>query len=375
MAELEIRGLTKVFPGGVRALDGLDLNIQDGEFFALLGPSGCGKTTLLRSIAGLETPNSGQIHIGGRDVTRLPPAARDVAMVFQDYALYPHMTVADNIAYPLKVRRVGRKERREIAESVGRSLQIQGAMLDRRPGQLSGGQQQRVALARAIAYQPRVFLFDEPLSNLDARLRLEARTFLKQLQRELGVTTVYVTHDQAEALALADRMAVMDQGRIRQLDTPSNCFLRPANTFVAAFIGSTPMNLLPAKVQDGGLEVAGQKVMIPEAIRAQVRVGDPVILGVRPEYVSVSPTELPDSLAGTVRVLENLGVDSLVTVEVGDLRVQATVPEERVPAVGDRVWLAPDQRRLLAYRQADGEQVGAPTVALSDTPALVPGAG
>jgi len=375
MADLEIRGLTKIFPGGMRALDGLDLHVQDGEFFALLGPSGCGKTTLLRSIAGLETPNSGQIHIGGRDVTRLPPAARDVAMVFQDYALYPHMTVADNIAYPLKVRRVGRKERREIAESVGRSLQIQGAMLDRRPGQLSGGQQQRVALARAIAYRPRVFLFDEPLSNLDARLRLEARTFLKQLQRELGVTTVYVTHDQAEALALADRMAVMDQGRIRQLDTPSNCFLRPANTFVAAFIGSTPMNLLPAKVQDGGLEVAGQKVMIPEAIRAQVRVGDPVILGVRPEYVSVSPTELPDSLAGTVRVLENLGVDSLVTVEVGDLRVQATVPEERVPAVGDRVWLAPDQRRLLAYRQADGEQVGAPTVALSDTPALVPGAG
>jgi len=374
MADLEIRGLTKIFPGGMRALDGLDLQIQDGEFFALLGPSGCGKTTLLRSIAGLETPNSGQIHIGGRDVTRLPPAARDVAMVFQDYALYPHMTVADNIAYPLKVRRVGRKERRETAESVGRSLQIQGAILDRRPGQLSGGQQQRVALARAIAYQPRVFLFDEPLSNLDARLRLEARTFLKQLQRELGVTTVYVTHDQAEALALADRMAVMDQGRIRQLDTPSNCFLRPANTFVAAFIGSTPMNLLPATVQDGKFEVAGQKVMIPETIRAQVSAGDTVILGVRPEYVSVSPTELPDSLTGTVRVLENLGVDSLVTVEVGDLRVQATVPEERVPAVGDRIWLAPDQRRLLAYRQDDGEQVGAPKVAQSDAPALVPGA-
>jgi multiple sugar transport system ATP-binding protein len=374
MADLEIRGLTKIFPGGMRALDGLDLQIQDGEFFALLGPSGCGKTTLLRSIAGLETPNSGQIRIGGRDVTRLPPAARDVAMVFQDYALYPHMTVADNIAYPLKIRRVGRKERREAAESVGRSLQIQGAMLDRRPGQLSGGQQQRVALARAIAYRPHVFLFDEPLSNLDARLRLEARTFLKQLQRELGVTTVYVTHDQAEALALADRMAVMDQGRIRQLDTPSNCFLRPANTFVAAFIGSTPMNLLPATVQDGKFEVAGQKVMIPETIRAQVSVGDTVILGVRPEYVSVSPTELPDSLTGTVRVLENLGVDSLVTIEVGDLRVQATVPEERVPAVGDRIWLAPDQRRLLAYRQDDGEQVGAPTVAQSDAPALVPGA-
>ena len=374
MADLEIRGLTKVFPGGVRALDELSLHIEDGEFFALLGPSGCGKTTLLRSIAGLETPNSGKILIGGRDVTRRPPGARDLAMVFQDYALYPHMTVADNIAYPLKVRGVGRKERRDTAESVGRSLQIQGAMLDRRPGQLSGGQQQRVALARSIAYRPHVFLFDEPLSNLDARLRLEARTFLKQLQRDLGVTTVYVTHDQAEALALADRMAVMDQGRIRQLDTPSNCFLRPANTFVAAFIGSTPMNLLLATVQEGTFEVAGQKVMIPEAIRAKVSVGDTVILGVRPEYVSVSPTELPGSLTGTVRVLENLGVDSLVTVEVGDLRVQATVPEERVPAVGDRIWLAPDQRRLLAYRQDDGEQVGAPTVAQSDAPALVPGA-
>ncbi|HEY5436301.1 MAG TPA: ABC transporter ATP-binding protein [Candidatus Limnocylindrales bacterium] len=375
MADLEIRGLTKVFPGGVRALDELSLHIEDGEFFALLGPSGCGKTTLLRSIAGLETPNSGKILIGGRDVTRLPPGARDLAMVFQDYALYPHMTVADNIAYPLKVRRVGRKERRETAESVGRSLQIEGAMLDRRPGQLSGGQQQRVALARSIAYRPRVFLFDEPLSNLDARLRLEARTFLKQLQQDLGITTVYVTHDQAEALALADRMAVMHQGHIRQLDTPSNCFLRPANIFVAGFIGSTPMNLLPATVQDGGLDVAGRKVPIPEAIRAHVRVGDAVILGARPEYVSVSPTELPDSLAGTVRVLENLGVDSLITVEVGDLLVKATVPEEQVPAVGDRVWLAPDQRRLLAYRQDDGEQVGAPPVALSDVPALVPAAG
>ena len=375
MADLEIRGLTKVFPGGVRALDELSLHIEDGEFFALLGPSGCGKTTLLRSIAGLETPNSGKILIGGRDVTRLPPGARDLAMVFQDYALYPHMTVADNIAYPLKVRGVGRKERRDTAESVGRSLQIQGAMLDRRPGQLSGGQQQRVALARSIAYRPHVFLFDEPLSNLDARLRLEARTFLKQLQRDLGVTTVYVTHDQAEALALADRMAVMEQGRIRQLDTPSNCFLRPANIFVAGFIGSTPMNLLPATVQDGGLEVAGRKLLIPDAIRAQAKVGDAVILGARPEYVSVSPTELPDSLGGIVRVLENLGVDSLVTVEVGDLLVKATVPEERVPAVGDQVWLQPTQGRLLVYRQDDGEQVGAPPVAPIEAPAPAPQAG
>jgi multiple sugar transport system ATP-binding protein len=359
MADLEIRGLTRVFPGGVRALDNLDLHIRDGEFFALLGPSGCGKTTLLRSIAGLERPDAGQILIGGRDVTRLPPGARDLAMVFQDYALYPHMTVAENIAYPLKIRRVGRKERRQTAESVGGSLQIKGGMLDRRPGQLSGGQQQRVALARAIAYRPRVFLFDEPLSNLDARLRLEARTFLKQLQRDLGVTTVYVTHDQAEALALADRMAVMERGHVRQLDTPSNCFLRPANMFVAGFIGSTPMNLLPATVRDGGCDVAGQRLALPEIVQGQVHSGEAVVLGIRPEYADVSPVEVAGSLSGPVRVLENLGVDSLVTIEVGDLRVQATTPEDCVPALGDRVWLVPDQRRLLVYRADDGERIAA----------------
>src|SRR6266540_4070418 len=246
MAAVTLRGLTKEFPGGVRALDALDLSIVDGEFFALLGPSGCGKTTLLRTIAGLEAPSAGEVRIGDRTVTALPPGARNVAMVFQDYALFPHMTVVDNIAYPLRIRRQPRPERTAHAREVGGQLGLDGLMA-RRPAQLSGGQQQRVALARAVACQPTVFLFDEPLSNLDARLRLEARTFLKRLQRDLAVTTVFVTHDQAEALALADRIAVMEAGRIRQLGTPREVFLRPANTFVANFIGSTPMNLRPGR--------------------------------------------------------------------------------------------------------------------------------
>ncbi|MEN3359295.1 MAG: multiple sugar transport system ATP-binding protein, partial [Mycobacteriales bacterium] len=242
MADLTLTGVSKVYPGGVRAVDGLDLSVADGEFFALLGPSGCGKTTLLRTIAGLEVPTAGRLSIGDRDVTSLPPGRRDVAMVFQDYALFPHMTVRDNIAYPLRIRRVGRAERHAQAAETASGLSL-GALLERRPAELSGGQQQRAALARAIVSHPALFLFDEPLSNLDARLRLEARTFLKRLQRDLGVTTVFVTHDQAEALALADRIAVMEAGRIRQLGTPKQVFHRPANLFVAGFIGSTPMNL------------------------------------------------------------------------------------------------------------------------------------
>ena len=263
MPGIEIRSITKVFPGGVTALDSLDLSIEDGEFFALLGPSGCGKTTLLRTIAGLETATSGQITIGERDVTPLAPGARNVAMVFQDYALYPHMTVRDNIAYPLKVKGMHRAQRAAEAESAGANLSL-SQLMERRPGQLSGGQQQRVALARAIATRPDAFLFDEPLSNLDARLRLEARSFLKQLQRELGTTAVFVTHDQSEALALADRMAVMESGIIRQVGTPSELFHRPANVFVAGFIGSTPMNLIPGTVSGSGVEFDGGVFTVDE---------------------------------------------------------------------------------------------------------------
>ncbi|MDF2708834.1 MAG: ATP-binding cassette protein [Nonomuraea muscovyensis] len=306
MAAIELRGLTKVYPGGVRALDALDLVIPDGEFFALLGPSGCGKTTLLRTIAGLETATGGSVVIGERDVTGVQPGGRDVAMVFQDYALFPHMDVTDNIAYPLRT-------------------------------------------------QAQAFLFDEPLSNLDARLRLEARTFLKKLQRELGVTTVFVTHDQAEALAMADRMAVMEAGHIRQIGTPAEVFQRPANTFVAGFIGSTPMNLLDGVAHGGTLEVAGCALPVPTSAEGLLADGEKIVYGVRPEYNAYAAEPAADALGGKVVIMENLGASHLVTLDVNDVMVQAIVPEGREPAIGDQGWAVPRRDRALVYR--DGELV------------------
>ncbi|MEU5940843.1 ABC transporter ATP-binding protein [Micromonospora sp. NPDC047548] len=360
MSAITMRELTKVYPNGVRALDALDLEIADGEFFALLGPSGCGKTTLLRTIAGLEVASGGSVRIGDRAVTNLPPGKRDVAMVFQDYALFPHMTVQDNIAYPLRIKKVDRRGRAEKAAQTADELGL-SALLQRRPGQLSGGQQQRVALARAMACHPQVFLLDEPLSNLDARLRLEARTFLKRLQRELGVTTVFVTHDQAEALALADRIAVMEGGRIRQVGTPTEVFRRPANTFVAGFIGSTPMNLVDAEVHDGELAVAGARLPVPEDTR--VTSGEKLVYGVRPEYLDYSAEPVPGALSGQVVVVENLGSFSLVSLDLpsGDAAggpgtsLQVVVPEGREPEPGDTGWVVPRPGRSLLYR--DGELV------------------
>ncbi|WP_327091932.1 ABC transporter ATP-binding protein [Nonomuraea sp. NBC_01738] len=340
---ITLDALTKIFPGGVRALDAIDLTIADGEFFALLGPSGCGKTTLLRTIAGLEIPTSGRVHIDGADVTALPPGRRDIAMVFQDYAIFPHMSVAENIAYPLRIKKTPRAERTRKATEVAARLSLTELLL-RRPAQLSGGQQQRVALARAIACHPAAFLFDEPLSNLDARLRLEARTFLKRLQRDLAVTTVFVTHDQAEALALADRIAVMSHGRMIQIGTPADIFQRPATTFVASFIGSTPMNLLPATFRDGALHVAG-------AVRAGapgLTGGDDLLYGVRPEYMTLSATERGDGIPGTVAVHENLGTGVLVTLEADGLLIQAVAPEGDEPPLGTRRWAVP--ARSLLYR-------------------------
>ena len=337
--KVTLEEVTKVFDGGVRALDGLSLEIADGEFFALLGPSGCGKTTLLRTIAGLETASSGRIHIGERDVTRLPPGDRDVAMVFQDYALFPHMTVVDNIAYPLRIKKVRRAERRAAAAQTGAGLSL-AEFMDRRPAQLSGGQQQRVALARAMAARPTVFLFDEPLSNLDARLRLEARTFLKKLQHDLGVTTVFVTHDQAEALALADRIAIMAEGKIKQIGTPREIFQRPANTFVAAFIGSTPMNLLDGAwyAQATGADLPGE-----------------VVVGIRPEYL-----EEGAGIEGQVSIVENLGTSSLVTLATSGPSVQVTVPEGREPELGSTMRVAPRPGRVLVYRADNGELIDVP---------------
>ncbi|GAA3515834.1 ABC transporter ATP-binding protein [Actinocatenispora rupis] len=351
MAGIGLSGVTKTYPGGVTAVDGLDLTVHDGEFFALLGPSGCGKTTLLRTIAGLEQASAGTVSIGDRDVTRLAPGQRDVAMVFQDYALFPHMTVLDNIAYPLRVKRIPRAARHDRAREVGAGLDLADLMA-RRPAELSGGQQQRVALARAVVAHPKAFLFDEPLSNLDARLRLSARTFLKRLQRDLGITTVFVTHDQAEALAMADRIAVMDAGRIRQVGTPREVFGRPATSFVAHFIGSTPMNLLDATVTGGRLTLAAGTLPCPADLPDDTR----VTVGIRPEYLTYSKDPVEDALAGTVGIVEHLGSSSLVTLETdGAAPVGVVVEEGAEPEPGTRGWAVPRPGRVLLYRAGGGD--------------------
>lgn len=362
MATIDLAGLSTVYPGGVRAVDQLDLAIGDGEFFALLGPSGCGKTTLLRTIAGLEHSSEGSVSIDGVDVTRVESGKRKVAMVFQDYALFPHMSVSDNIAYPLKVRHTAKTERYRVAAETAEELSLHG-LLERRPAQLSGGQQQRVALARAIASRGTVLLLDEPLSNLDARLRLEARTFLKKLQRDLAITTVFVTHDQAEALALADRIAVMKDGRLRQVGTPREVFQRPADTMVANFIGSTPMNLVAGDVQgdprDGGtVQTAAGTLPVPEGLA--VTDGQKVLLGMRPEYLRLAPprTSADAGLTGTVTILEHLGVTTLVSVDCGGESIGVTVAEDTEPEIGTTVTLTPVPRRILFYDKESEQLIG-----------------
>jgi multiple sugar transport system ATP-binding protein len=313
VAAIELQDVVKTFPNGTRAVDGVDLTIEDGEFIVLVGPSGCGKTTLLRCIAGLEEVTEGGILIGGRDVTDVDAKHRDIAMVFQNYALYPHMTVRRNIAFGLKVRRT---PRREIAKRIAETARLLGLeeLMDRRPLQLSGGQRQRVAMGRAIARRPRVYLMDEPLSNLDAKLRVRVRADLARLHAQLGVTTVYVTHDQVEAMTLGERAAVMNAGTIQQVDTPQRLYWSPVNLFVAAFIGSPSMNLVEAHVGDGALRFAGFSLPLAALCADAAKLPERVILGIRPEhFAEVEDGETRDwSIEGAVTVEENLGAETLV---------------------------------------------------------------
>ena len=326
--------------GMMDAVTDLDLHVPDGAFLALLGPSGCGKTTALRILAGLEEPTSGRVLIGDRDVTNLQPKDRDVAMVFQSYALYPHRNVADNIAYPLRVRKVPRETRQARAAEVARMLDIDG-LLDRMPKQLSGGQRQRVALARAIIREPHAFLMDEPLSNLDAQLRLQMRAEIKRLQRDLGTTTVYVTHDQVEAMTMADLVAVMRHGRLQQLAPPGEVYARPATLFVARFCGSPPMNVVDGAVEDGRFRHSAGEVPLQGA-----RHTGPAKLGFRPENAQMTASGEVGSLAGEVYVVEPLGNETLIAITVGGEHVNLRAPAGFEPAVGERCGVRPDPGHL-----------------------------
>ena len=353
MARIEYDDVSKRFPTQDRpAVDHLTLDVADGELLVLLGPSGCGKTTALRMLAGLEYPDSGDIRIDGKSVVRLEPKDRDVALVFQSYALYPHMSARDNIRYPLKIKRMAESERDRRVATVAEMLSLQG-LLDRRPARLSGGEQQRVALARAIVRQPRVFLMDEPLSNLDAKLRTHTRTELKALQRDLGTTTVFVTHDQAEAMTLADRIAVMDRGRLLQLGTPDDLYQRPANLFVAQFIGSPPMNILAAEVRDGALVTeGGWRLPLPKTIAAARTVS----VGIRPEAIVIDDAASGAQLA-EVLIAEPLGSETIVDVTVGSTLVKVRAAPEVRPARGTRVNLRVDARALRLFDATTGAAI------------------
>jgi multiple sugar transport system ATP-binding protein len=308
VATIELVRITKVYPNGVRAVDAVDLEIGDGEFMVLVGPSGCGKTTLLRMIAGLEEVSGGRIRIGERDVTMLAPRRRDIAMVFQNYALYPHMTVAENLGFGLKVQKTDKAERRRRVQEVAEVLGLD-ALLDRKPAALSGGQRQRVAMGRAMVRQPQVYLMDEPLSNLDAKLRVSMRAQLLLLHERLCVTTVYVTHDQVEAMTLGQRVAVMRDGLLQQCDSPQTLYRRPANLFVAAFIGSPAMNLVEATVENGTVSFAGHSVRLPDGLSLS-SANSRLILGVRPsDFELADPTTDPalPRIRVSAELIEDLG--------------------------------------------------------------------
>ncbi len=353
MAQVAINDVSKAF-GSVPILHGVNIDIADGEFVVLVGPSGCGKSTLLRMLAGLESVTGGTIAIGGRTVNHLPPAKRDIAMVFQNYALYPHKTVAQNMAFALKLRKADPKF---IAERVERAADILDLKpyLSRYPRQLSGGQRQRVAMGRAIVRDPQVFLFDEPLSNLDAKLRVQMRTEIKELHQRLKTTTVYVTHDQVEAMTMADKIVVMQAGRIEQIGAPLELFDRPANVFVAAFIGSPSMNLLRGKVAAGGkgaIEVAGVELPIPDTMT--VTAGQDVIYGIRPEHFDLSP----DGFPAQIKVVEPTGSETMVFLRFGEQEIVSLFRERHDFQPGQTLNLKPRVQAAHLFDPATGRRLG-----------------
>ena len=345
MAEIVIKGVAKSF-GAFQALHSIDLAVADREFMVLLGPSGCGKTTLLRIVAGLETPSAGEVWIGGRRVDRLPPRERGIAMVFQNYAVFPHLTVFENIAFGLRMQRLPRETIRERVRRTAALMHIE-QLLDRYSGQLSGGQRQRVAVARALAMEPDVILMDEPLSNLDALLRLEMRAELKGVLEASETTTVYVTHDQVEAMSLADRIAVMNECRIVQVSTPVDIYRNPAARFVGSFIGNPPMNFITAsRAGPGEWDVAGLRLTGPEA-------GERLEFAVRPEDLEVGP----GGFQAAVRVVEPLGPHTLVTAEVGGRLFRAVLDSDLAVGPGDELSLLPKADRVRWFDAETGEAV------------------
>ncbi|MCE4602646.1 MAG: ABC transporter ATP-binding protein [Desulfurococcales archaeon] len=354
MVEVRLEGVVKRF-GRTTALKGIDLEVRDGEVMVLLGPSGCGKTTTLRIIAGLEKPDEGKVYFGDKDVTLLPPRERNISMVFQSYAVWPHMKVYENIAFPLKIKKVPEQEVKKRVKWAAELLQIE-ELLDRYPHQLSGGQRQRVAVARAIVVEPEVLLMDEPLSNLDALLRVKMRSEIKKLQRRVGVTMIYVTHDQTEAMVIADRIAVMSEGKIMQVGSPEEVYEEPANTFVAGFLGSPSMNLVEADAKPGNgmtaIRLGSGEIRIPTRLQ-----GDRVIVGVRPEKILFVPSKEDQvELEAEVDFIENLGSDKIVHLRLGDTLLVAKTTETPPGSQGSRVRIYIRLRDLKVFRP-DGERI------------------
>jgi multiple sugar transport system ATP-binding protein len=353
MAEVTIRDLRKSY-GSTQVIHGVDVDIADGEFVVLVGPSGCGKSTLLRMIAGLEGISSGTIAIGDKVVNSLPPSERDIAMVFQNYALYPHKTVASNMAFALRMRRM---DKSEIADRVKRAAEILGLTpyLDRYPRALSGGQRQRVAMGRAIVRDPRVFLFDEPLSNLDAKLRVQMRTEIRELHQRLKTTTVYVTHDQIEAMTMADKIVVMQGGHIEQVGSPLELYDRPANTFVAGFIGSPSMNMLPGSVRaNGGAPgIAIGDLVLPMDGPAGLADGQPVTVGIRPENLTLADAGLP----ATVSVIEPTGAETHVVLRAEGQDLTAVFRDRTTLRPGETVHLTARPDAILLFDHASGARL------------------